>query len=230
MKPIGRRILIGVGLVLGAWLVLPRLLRHAGFFRVRQIELVGVRYSAPAALIGALRLAPGASVFDDPDVLATRLRALPGIADARVVRHLPGALKVIVREVEPVALVPGTDGGPLTVVDGESHALPYDPSRTPVDLPVAASADSGLVGVLALVQSVDPTLFEEITAARASRGDVVLQLGARRVLVEGDAGPEIIRAVVLVANDLAARSRPYAELDARYAGQIVVRRTAGGGA
>jgi len=36
--------------------------------------------------------------------------------------------------------------------------------------------------------------------------------------------------VVLVANDLASRSRPYAELDARYAGQIVVRRTAGGGA
>lgn len=230
MKPVGRRILIGVGLVLGAWLVLPRLLRHAGFFRVRQIELVGVRYSAPAALIGALRLAPGASVFDDPDVLATRLRALPGIADARVVRHLPGALKVIVREVEPVALVPGADGGPLTVVDGEGHALPYDPSRAPVDLPVAASADSGLITVLALVQSVDPTLFEEITAARVSRGDVVLQLGARRVLVEDDAGPEIIRAVVLVANDLASRSRPYAELDARYAGQIVVRRTAGGGA
>ena len=230
MKPVGRRILIGVGLVLGAWLVLPRLLRHAGFFRVRQIELVGVRYSAPAALIGALHLAPGASVFDDLDLLATRLRALPGIADARVVRHLPGALKVIVREVEPVALVPGSDGGPLTVVDGEGHALPYDPSRVPVDLPVAASPDSGLVSVLALVQSVDPTLFEEITAARASGDDVVLQLGARRVLVEDDAGPEIIRAVVLVANDLAARSRPYGELDARYAGQIVVRRTAGGGA
>ena len=232
MKPLGRRILIGVGLVVGAWLILPRLLRHAGFFRVRQIELVGVRYSAPAAVIGALHLTLGASVFDDPDALAERVRALPGIADARVVRRLPGALKVIVREVEPVALVPGTDGGPLTVVDGGGHALPYDPSRVPVDLPVAATADSGLVGVLALVQSVDPTLFEEITAARASRGDVVLQLGApsRRVLMARDAGPEIIRAVVLVANDLAARSRPYAELDARYAGQIVVRRAAGAGA
>jgi cell division septal protein FtsQ len=232
VKPLGRRILIGVGLVLGAWIVLPRLLRHAGFFRVRQIELVGVRYSAPAAVIGALRLTPGASVFDDPDVLTERVRALPGIADARVVRRLPGALKVIVREVEPIALVPGRDGGPLTAVDGVGHALPYDPSRVPLDLPVAAAADSGLVSVLALVQSVDPTLFEEITAARASRGDVVLQLGApaRRVLMARDAGPEIIRAVVLVANDLASRSRPYAELDARYAGQIVVRRTAGGGA
>lgn len=231
MRPIGRRILIGVGLVLVAWLVLPRLLRHVGFFRVRQIELVGVRYSAPAAVIGALHLAPGASVFDDRDALADRLRALPGIADARVVRHLPGALKVIVREVQPIALVPGSDGGALSVVDGDGHALPYDPSRTPVDLPVAASADSALVSMLALVQSVDPTLFEEITAARASRGDVVLQLGSpsRRVLVARDAGPEVIRAVVMVANDLAARARAYAELDARYAGQIVVRRTAGGG-
>jgi hypothetical protein len=30
--------------------------------------------------------------------------------------------------------------------------------------------------------------------------------------------------VVLVAQDLAARERPYVELDARYAGQVVVRR------
>lgn len=228
MTPRVRRILIGVGVVVGAWFVLPHLLRHVGFFRVRQVELVGVRYSAPAAVIDAMRLDPGASVFDDLDALAERLRAFPGIADARVVRHLPGALKVIVREVEPVALVPGASG-PLAAVDAAGHPLPYDPSRVAVDLPVAASADSGLVALLALVQSIDPTLFEEITAARASRGDVVLQLGARRLLMARDAGPEVIRAVVLVANDLQARSRPYAELDARYAGQIVVRREAGGG-
>jgi len=30
--------------------------------------------------------------------------------------------------------------------------------------------------------------------------------------------------VVLVAQDLAAKARPYAELDARFAGQVVVRR------
>jgi hypothetical protein len=47
-----------------------------------------------------------------------------------------------------------------------------------------------------------------------------------------DAGPEVIRAVVLVAQDLNAKGRPYVELDARFAGQVVVRRHAtksGGG-
>jgi len=229
-----RRGVKAVALLVGAivlWLGGPHVLRHVGFFRVRQIELVGVRYISPGAVIGALALAPRASVFDGTEQLTARLRALPGIADARVVRRFPGALKVIVREVEPVALVPGAAGGPLTVVDSGGHRLPYDPSRVGLDLPVAASLDSGLVAVLALVQSVDPTLFETISSARPLRGgsDVVLQMGAKRVLLGRDAGPDVIRALGRVTEDLAARERPYAELDARYAGQVVVRKTAGAG-
>ncbi len=229
-----RRGVKAVAIFVGAivlWLGGPRVLRHVGFFRVRQIELVGVRYISPGAVIGALALAPRVSVFDGTDELTARLRALPGIADARVVRRFPGALKVIVREVEPVALVPGAAGGPLTVVDSGGHALPYDPSRVGLDLPVAASLDSGLVAVLALVQSVDPALFETISSARPLRGgsDVVLQMGAKRVLLGRDAGPDVIRALGRVTEDLAARERPYAELDARYAGQVVVRKSAGAG-
>ncbi len=224
MTPRTRRIAIGVGAALALWLLGPRLLRHVGFFRVREVALVGVRYLSPDAVIGALHLSPTASVFDDPDPLAKRLRNLPGIAEARIVRRLPGVLKVIVREEEPVALVPGSAGGPLTVVDGAGRPMPYDPSRAAPDLPVAASADSDLVGVLALVQAVDPSLYETITAARAERSTVVLQLGTRRLLVMRDVGPDVIRAVEMVAHDLTARARSYAELDARYAGQIVVRR------
>lgn len=217
--------IVGAAVVL--WFVGPLLLRHVGFFRVRQIELVGVRYMAPGAVIGALALEPEASVFDATEPLTARLRAMPGIADARVVRRFPGALKVIVREIDPVALVPGAAGGPLTVVDSGGRALPYDPSRVGLDLPVAASLDSGLVAILALVQSVDPALFETISSARATRGGsgVVLQLGAKRVLLGKDAGPDVIRAVERVTEDLAARERSYAELDARYAGQVIVRKT-----
>jgi len=84
-------------------------------------------------------------------------------------------------------------------------------------------------GLLSRVQAVDPALFQTIDAARrteTSRGDVLLELGggAHRVLLSRDAGPEVIAAVVLVARDLAAKARPYAELDARFAGQVVVRR------
>src|SRR4029077_19912112 len=86
--------------------------------------------------------------------------------------------------------------------------------------------DSGVAGVLALIQSVDPALFQSITGARTiARGAVVLEIGSRRRVVVGrNAGPEVIRAVTLVAQDLAAKGQSYADLDARFAGQVVVRR------
>jgi hypothetical protein len=117
-------------------------------------------------------------------------------------------------------------------VDAAGRPLPFDPARSGLDLPIAASGDSGVVAVLALIQSVDPALFHTITGARTfTRGGVLLEIGPHRVLVGRDAGPEVIRAVVLVSQDLAGKRRAYVELDARFAGQVVVRRraTASGG-
>jgi len=146
-----------------------------------------------------------------------------------VVRRLPAGLQIEVREVEPAALVPMGLRGSLVAVDAGGRPLPFDPARTGLDLPIAASADPGVVGALALIRAVDPRLFQRITGARAlPRGDVLLELGPRRVLLRSDAGPEVIRGVGLVAQDLAAKGRPYAELDARFAGQVVVRRKRAG--
>lgn len=229
MPRMSRRLLLAAIAVAGAGLLTvaaPRVLRRLAFFRVRQLELVGIRHLAPDAVIAALRLAPAASVFDDLDVLTTRVRTLHGVADARVVRRLPAALKVIVREVEPVALVPGARG--LTAVDGEGRALPFEPARSALDLPVVAEADSQVIGLLARIRAVDPALFQDITGVRAAaRREAVLELGKRRVLLGRDAGPDVIESIALVAQDLAARGRPYAELDARFAGQVVVRRRMG---
>jgi cell division septal protein FtsQ len=218
---------LAVGLL---WIGAPRLLARVPFFRVRQIDLVGVKYLAPDALIAALRLPAGASVFGDAQLLADRVKGVSGVADAAVVRRLPGTLEVLVSEVEPAAFVPATRGGSLVAVDGSGRALPFDPERTGLDLPVVATADAGVVGVLALVQAVDPALFQRVTGARSSRhGDVLLELGGYRVLLRRDAGPEVVRAVALVGQDLAATGRAYTELDARFAGQVVVRqRTARG--
>jgi cell division septal protein FtsQ len=223
---------LGVAAIALAWLGAPLALRRLALFRVRQVELVGVRRLAPDAVIQALRLEPAVSVFSDTRLLADRVRGLAGVAEARVQRHLPATLTVVVREVEPAALAPGAHGRRLVVVDASGRPLPFDPARAGLDLPIVASADSGVVGVLALIQSVEPTLFQSITGARGlPRGDVLLDVGSRQVVVRRDAGPEVIRAVTLVAQDLEARGRPYRELDARFAGQVVVRRhaTAGGG-
>jgi cell division protein FtsQ len=210
--------------VMVMWMAAPLALRRLAFFRVRQVELVGIRYLDVDVVLATLRLPEHASVFDDTKVLAERLRGLDGVADASVVRRPPGSLKVIVREIEPVALV-ANERGALTPVDAGGRQMPFDLAT--LDLPIVQVADSGVVGVLARVQAFDPALFQAIDAARrteAQRGDVLLELGAHRVLLNRDAGPEVIQAVVLVARDLAAKARPYAELDARYAGQIVVRR------
>ena len=210
-----------------AWVGAPVALRRLAFFRVRQVELLGVRNLSPDVVIATLRLPVEASVFGDVRLLADRVRGLAGVADVRVVRRYPAALRVIVREVEPAALVPGARG--LTVVDAAARPLPFDPARAGLDLPVAASGDPGVVAALALVQATNPALFREVGTARAvGRGGVLLELESGRVLLGRDAGPEVIRAVVLVAQDLAARGRPAAELDARYAGQVVVRRPAPG--
>ena len=232
-----RRALVGVtgsALLVLSWLGAPLVLRRLAMFRVRQIELVGVRNLAPDAVIAALRLGPRASVFGDTRLLADRVRGLAGVAEARVVRRSPTVLSVVLREVEPAALVaaPRGSGRGLVAVDAAGRPLPFDPARSGLDLPIVASGDSGVVAVLALIQSVDPALFQTITGARRfARGGVLVEIGPHRVLLARDAGPEVIRAVVLVAQDLAAKGRAYVELDARFAGQVVVRRraTAGGG-
>ncbi|HEV8382471.1 MAG TPA: FtsQ-type POTRA domain-containing protein [Gemmatimonadales bacterium] len=227
--------------VMIVWMTAPLGLRRLRFFRVRQVEIIGIRYLDAEHILAALRLHPSASVFDDTNVLVERLRGVDGVADASVSRRPPASLKVVVREIEPVALLENARGA-LAVVDADARPLPFDPANlgangSGLDLPIVRSAggtgDSEVVGLLARVQAVDPALFQTIDGARGGRtgsprADVVLELGAHRVLLSHDAGPEVIQAVVLVAKDLAAKARPYAELDARFAGQVVVRRRSGG--
>jgi len=104
---LGRVVVAGSGAALGVlgWFGGPVLLGRMPLFRVRQIELVGVKNLPPDAVIAALRLPARVSVFTDTRLLADRVRGLAGVAEARVVRRLPAGLQVEVREVEPAALV-----------------------------------------------------------------------------------------------------------------------------
>lgn len=206
------------GLLWGAG---PPVLRQTDFFRVRRVELVGVRYLTPAVVVQGLELAERASVFDDLDVIERRAQALPGIVSAEVGRRLPGTLRVVVRETEPVALVPAAGG--MRMLDANGQTLPFDPAVSAPDLPIVGQADSIVVGVLARIQIYDPGLFARIESARRVRDDVIVEWEGRRLWLAANVSPEGIRAVMAVAHDLARQGRDYQELDGRFAGQVVVR-------
>ena len=222
LKP-GWKLLGGLGLGLALWFGLPRLLRGLDFFRVRRVEIAGLQYLDPAKVIAALKLSPTASVFDDPAPLRRRIYAMPGVNAVEVGRRLPGTLEVELVEAPPVALASRGDG--LVLLDARGRVLPFDPLRSAPDLPLAANGDAVVTGVLARVRDSDPDLFARTGAAWRVGPDVVLEVGGRRLWFGAQVSAEDIRAVMAVEQALARSGRAYQELDGRFAGQVIVRRT-----
>lgn len=203
------------------WLGAPRVAREIDFFRVRRVEFAGLRYGSAEDMLARLALPRALNLFEDLDQVERRARAIPGVKSAEVRRRLPGTLVVRLQEREPVALVPSD--GSLRLMDAAGKVLPFDPARSAPDLPVAASAAPQIGRLLASVRRLDPALFGHVTAARLRGTDVALTVDGRQFILRPDASIEEMRAVTLVASDLAARGQAFDELDGRFAGCVVVR-------
>ena len=111
--------------------------------------------------------------------------------------------------------------------DRSGKFLPFDPTVSAPDLPVISGPDPVVARLLGRVQEMDPELFSRVVTASQVRGDVVLDLGGRRLWLRPDVTTEVIRAVMAAEQDLGRRGRAWAELDGRFAGQVVVRWRAG---
>jgi cell division septal protein FtsQ len=209
-------------LALTLWLILPFGLRHLEFFRVRRVEIVGLQYLDAAKVIGAAKIAPRASVFDDLEPVAARLRALPGVAGADVGSRAPGTLRIELDEAQPVALAPR--GNRLAMVNERAEVLPFDPLGAAPDLPVLIGGGKVVAGALARAKEFDPGLFARIDAAWRVGPDVVFEVGGRWFWFDSRLTAEDIRAVTAVEQALARTGRIYRDLDGRFAGQVVVRR------
>ena len=214
--------LVGAFAALGLiWYAGPRLLRRLEFFRIRRVEIAGLQYLAPAKLMDALELHAQSSVFDELSGATRRLESLPGIEAVELRHRLPGTLEITLREAMPVALAPRSSG--LALLDSAGTVLPFEPAVIAPDLPIAASADRVVARVLSRVLLNDPVLFARVRFARRVQEDVVLDLDGRRLWFGPAVTAEDIRAVTAVAQDLARQGRQYQELDARFAGQVIVR-------
>lgn len=211
-------------MLLGSVALGPLVLRRLSFFRLRRVELVGTRYLAPEQLVARLGLAPEQNLFDDTGEIARRVERMGGVVSARVERRLPGTLRISVVERVPLAFAPGPDG--LVPLDSAGQALPYDPTATGLTLPLVARADSLVLGALARVRAADSGLYHDVDAAqRGPAGAVLLEVGQRRVMLRGRPTIGEVQAVGAVRRHLAANGRPYAELDARFEGWVVARRS-----
>jgi cell division septal protein FtsQ len=220
MTPRRRRLVLGV-VAGGILVVLAQLgLRRLEFFQIRRVEVLGLRYLDGREIVQALRLARGSSLFGSLGGLAQRAEQVRGVVRAEVGRRWPGTLVVRVTEAEPVALA--QNRGVLAPMDGRGRILPFDPTRAPTDLPVAAREPS-VAQVLERVKEAEPGLFARIGGAFRAGRDVVLTLGERRLLLRPGTSSDAIRAVAAVLEDLNRRQRTFREIDARFTDRIIVR-------
>lgn len=197
-------------------------LRSMDFFRVRRVELQGVRYATPDEIVSRLGVDTLASVWDDVSPLEARVAEHPQVRSVRIRRKLPGTLVVVVTENPPVALVATPRG--LVVTDADGDSLPVDPTTMDVDLPVLARKDLVLLRLLAETQVEEPALFARVSeAGRTGRGELLLQLPEFRILADSTVHAARLAEVLPVELDAARRNWRPRELDLRFRDQVIVR-------
>jgi cell division septal protein FtsQ len=217
--------LIGLALVVAAaspWWG-PLLMRRMDFFRVRRIEVAGVRYIVPSDIVTLLHVDTLASVWDPTAPLAARVARHPQVQRVAIHRKLPGTLVIDITENLPIALVP-TQEGLLAAYDARGVMLPIDPARMTIDVPVLAERDTGLLRLLGAVRSMLPALYKRTSEVR--------RVGPEELLFTLDDVPVRTMANVTVAQlqeiepverDLAGRAVRVTELDLRFRDQVIAR-------
>ena len=216
--------LIGIAavLVLGLPFWGPLLLRRLTFFRVHRVEILGARYVAPRDILSRLHVDTMASVWDPTGPLAARVASLPEVQRAVVRRKLPGTLVIEIVERVPIALVAATGG--FRVYDERAVALPIDPARVPVDLPVLMERDVAALRLLGAMRAGRPALYERVSAVRrAGRDELILELKTEPVRVMEDVTLDRLADIEPVEADLGRKQLRVAEIDLRYRDQVIAR-------
>ena len=223
----GRRLLRRLGAVAAVLAIVTvpwwgrATLSRLDFFRMRRVEIEGLRYLAPADVAERMKVDTSQSIWIDLDPVTERVKAHPQVADVRLSRRLPGTLVARVTEHLPIAVV-ATRGG-FQVLDARGVVLPMDPSQVPVNLPVLVQRDTVLLRLLAGVRAAQPALFERISEARRTGNEVRLELAALTVRAMADVTVQRLADILPVERDLASRQLRAAELDLRYREQVIAR-------
>ncbi len=214
--------LLSVGMVVGAPWWGPKALARLDYFHARRVVFEGVRYARPTELLTRLKVDTLQSVWQPLEPLAERIGAHPMVASVVVERQLPGTLVIRVVEREPVAYVPRK--GRLEPADATGRPLPIDPVRYPLDVPVAATADSALLHVLDGLRKDAPRLYARVShSERAGTDELRFKMGGVTVRTTSDVTVARFKDILPVEADLARNHLRAVELDLRFRDQVIAR-------
>lgn len=219
--------------------------RRTSILGARTVEVEGVQRLDPDVVRAAAGVQSGANLLAlDVDAAEARLNALPGVRRARVVRHLPGRVTLVVEEREPYALV---NADRLYWVDAEGYLVGPDARPGAPGLPIlsgvetpptaAAAPTARLRSGLAVVQALQRTSGR--LTGRVSEVDLSGPDGPLLYLVDGIAvrlgrdawGERLVRLDGVLA-ELDARGERVTSIDLRFRDLVVLtpQATDGGGA
>jgi cell division protein FtsQ len=234
-------VILLVGVIMGAAWGTRAAARQMAFFRVRAVEIRGVKYLQPAQVLSRLKVDTAMSLWDDLEPLRERVRNHPQVNDVTITRRMPGTLVVTVEEDRPVGLIQTATG--LLPYDSVGRELPIDPTRTNLDLPIVATNDPVLLKLVGAIRYAEPRVFARIEEVRRSGRDEILLTMSRGAgsggVTKGDSAPpreqsllvrvptglsvERLADIFPVENDLARRQARVSELDLRYRDQVIAR-------
>ncbi len=115
----------------------PPILRGIPAFHVKMVDVSGTRFASDADLRQISGIDSLSSIWDDPGSWESSIVEHPLVEEVRVVRAGPNRLRIEVREVRPVALVPVPG---LVAVDGDGYRIDVEPAVHRLDLPILRNA------------------------------------------------------------------------------------------
>lgn len=216
----------------------PALLRRMDSFRVQRVEIRGTRYMPAQEALEQTGITNTSNVFDKFEPWRERLLSHPMVLAARIERELPGTIKVDITETQPVALLRTPE---LRPVDARSRALPIDPARIDLDLPLLSRVvkpdSQGVVqdemsrkaiAVLHTIQQRDARLYNWISEVSALGKDGLLmrlrEPQGAKALLPADPRQLPLRELEVTLSDLSARGElsRLKTIDTRFRDQVVV--------
>jgi cell division septal protein FtsQ len=201
----------------------PLVLRPLDFFHVRRVVVRGVRYLDGRALVRQMQIDTTVSIWDALGPYSARLASHRQIRSVRLSRRLPSTVIVTVDEITPIALAPSQGGG-LRAYDEEARALPLDPTRVDVDLPILSRADTSLLRLLGDLKRIDPAMYARVSEVeRTGRDEAIVFLSSLPVRVRSTIPADRFAEVRAVEEDLTRRGVKYVELDLRFSERVIVR-------